>query len=227
MLAIHIIAGSLALVAGYTALYSAKGAPLHRKAGIVFVYAMLTMCFGGVVMAAVHGVAPMINIPAGTVTALFVISALTAVRPPSRGNEWLTRGVTVMTLAVAVSCFKIALTLAASGGRQRGFAAPLVIFGTVALLAFIGDLRMMRAGGLRGTTRIARHLWRMSFALFVAAGSFFLGQADVIPQAFRHRGLLAVPVLAVLVTMIYWLWRMRARRGGRNMPVVLAEAPAS
>jgi putative ABC transport system permease protein len=59
---------------------------------------------------------------------------------------------------------------------------------------------------------LTRHLWRMSFALLIAAMSFFLGQAKVFPQPVRIYPLLALPVLAVLVTMLYWLWRVRARR---------------
>ena len=43
-LLVHILAGGLALVFGYVALYAAKGATLHRKSGMLSVYAMLTMC---------------------------------------------------------------------------------------------------------------------------------------------------------------------------------------
>jgi hypothetical protein len=91
-------------------------------------------------------------------------------------------------------------------------AFPFFLFGVVGLLASAGDLRMIRSGALRGVPRLARHLWRMSFALFVAAMSFFIGQAKVIPKPIRIPGLLALPVLAVLVTMLYWLWRVRAKR---------------
>ena len=75
----------------------------------------------------------------------------------------------------------------------------------------------MRSGALRGTARIARHLWRMAFALLIAAMSFFLGQAKVIPKPIRIPGLLALPVLAVLVTMLYWMWRVRLRRSLQGM----------
>ena len=51
ILATHIVAGSLGLIAGFIALYSAKGAPLHRQAGAVFVYSMLAMCAAGFTMA--------------------------------------------------------------------------------------------------------------------------------------------------------------------------------
>jgi len=62
-LLIHILAGGLGLAAGYVALYSTKGAPLHRRSGMVFVYAILTMCLFGTLIAAVRGVAPAINSP--------------------------------------------------------------------------------------------------------------------------------------------------------------------
>ena len=55
----------------------------------------------------------------------------------------------------------------------------------------------------------------MCFALFIAALSFFIGQAKVFPQPIRILPLLALPVLAVLVTMFYWLWRVRIRRRAR------------
>ncbi|MDP9179520.1 MAG: hypothetical protein M3O61_17745, partial [Gemmatimonadota bacterium] len=80
-----------------------------------------------------------------------------------------------------------------------------------------GDLRMLRSGPLRGARRIARHLWRMCFALFIAALSFFIGQSKVIPEPIRILPLLALPVLAVLVTMFYWLWRVRIRRNLRGI----------
>ena len=68
ILVVHILAGLVGLATGYVALYSAKGGPLHRKAGILFVYAMLPMSMTGMLVAAVEGVAPAINIPAAAVT---------------------------------------------------------------------------------------------------------------------------------------------------------------
>ncbi len=46
-----IIAGGLAMVLGAVALVAYKGATLHRKSGLLFVYAMLTMGFSGSVLA--------------------------------------------------------------------------------------------------------------------------------------------------------------------------------
>jgi hypothetical protein len=49
----------------------------------------------------------------------------------------------------------------------------------------------------------------MCFALFIAAGSFFLGQQQVFPASVRGSPLLFVPVLAVLALMIFWVCRVR------------------
>ncbi len=52
----------------------------------------------------------------------------------------------------------------------------------------------------------------MCFALFIASGSFFLGQAQVIPEPLRSMPLLAVLSVAPLVAMGYWVRRVRTRR---------------
>ena len=64
----------------------------------------------------------------------------------------------------------------------------------------------------QGAAPIARHLWRMCFALLIAALSFFIGQADEFPPALRIMPLLALPMLIVLGALFYWLWRVRVRR---------------
>jgi hypothetical protein len=48
----------------------------------------------------------------------------------------------------------------------------------------------------------------MCFSLFIASGSFFLGQAKVIPRPIRIVPLLAIPAILPLVLMIYWLARV-------------------
>ena len=82
---------------------------------------------------------------------------------------------------------------------------------------------MLWAGPRRGGARLARHLWRMSFALFIAALSFSVQAAKMLPASARVPALIALPMLAVLVTMFYWLWRVRGRRAARG--VVRVGAP--
>jgi hypothetical protein len=209
-LIVHILAGGLGLLAGFVALYATKGAPLHRRSGMVFVCAMLAMCGFGVVLAAAKG-GPWgpVNLRAALLTAYLVVTALTTVRPPASGSRWLDTGGMLLALAIGLISLTYGFEAIAAGGRRNGVPAfPFFLFGVVGLLASAGDLRMMRSSGLRGTARLARHLWRMSFALLIAAMSFFFGQAKVIPKPIRILPLLALPVLAVLVTLLYWLWRV-------------------
>jgi hypothetical protein len=221
-LLLHIVAGTLGLAAGFVALYSAKGAPLHRKAGIVFFSAMLTTSVLGLTIAIVRGVAPAINVPAGLMTACLVITALTTVRPPSALTRWLDRGAMLVALGVGMTCVTLAFQ-AIAGTRDRMALVPFVMFGLIGMLAGIGDVRVMRSGALQGPRRLARHLWRMCIALFIASLSFFIGQADILPKAMRIYPLLAMPMLLVLITMFYFLWRVRIRRSLRG--IVRVNAP--
>lgn len=218
-LIVHIIAGGLGLVSGYVALYSTKGAPLHRRSGMLFVYVMLTMTLTALVIAAVRGVEPATNIPAALLTGYLVITALITVRSSDPRPGRLDLLLMLVALGVGLTSLIFGFeALSSVDGRRNGMPAfPFLLFGVVGTLASVLDLRMIRAGGLRGASRLARHLWRMCFALFIAAMSFFLGQADEIPKAFRIPVLLALPVLAVLVTMGYWLWHVRIRRSFRGI----------
>ena len=224
----HVVAGGLALASGYVALYTRKGARLHRRSGLVFGVAMLAMATLGMLMAVTRehrGAA--INVPAGLTVAYLVVTGILAVRPPSAASRRVERAGTVVALGVAVASLALGAEAVVTGVRRDGIPAfPYFMFGVIGVLAFAGDVRMMRAGGspaLRGPRRLARHLWRMSLALGIAAMSFFLGQAKVIPKPVRIPALLALPVLAVLATMLYWLWRVRVRR----RPVVVAPSAPS
>jgi uncharacterized membrane protein len=220
---VHILAGILSLLFGYVALYSAKGSRLHRKSGMLFVYVMLTVCVAGLAMAVVRGVAPAINVPAALLTAYLAITALTTVRPLAASSRWLDIGAMLVALAVGLASLTFGFEAIANGGKRNGMPAfPFFMFGVVGTLASVGDVRMMRSGA-KGAARLARHLWRMCFALFIATLSFFIGQAQVFPKPIRIPGLLALPVLAVLVTMVYWLWRIRIRRSFRG--IVRVNAP--
>ena len=225
---VHIIAASLALMSGYVALYVAKGAVLHRRSGMLFVYTMLTMCFFGFVIAVALNVAPAVNVPAALMTSYLVITSLATVRPPARGSRQLLIGAMAVAFTVAMVDLNFGFEAIANGGQREGIPAfPFFLFGIVGLLASFGDLRVLRTGVPQGAIRLARHLWRMTFALLIAAMSFFFGQAKVLPEALRIPALLALPVLAVLVTMLYWLWRVQVRRSLRGLVGIRLQREAS
>ena len=218
--ALHIATGIVSLVCGYVALYAAKGGALHRRSGTVFVYTMLVMCVGGLTIAVARDVARAVNVPAAALTSYLVITSLTTVRPLAAGGRAVLIGGMIVALAIVSSTAVFTAEAFANGGTRQGMPPfPFIMFGLAGLLGAIGDVRVLRRGALKGTARLARHLWRMCFALFIAALSFFIGQADVIPEPIRIRPLLALPVVLVLATMFYWLWRVRLRRSLRGMIV--------
>ena len=161
-------------------------------------------------------------------TAYFVGTALTTVRPVS---SW-TRRINAAALTVAVVLARRLRSLAASrtinspavdssGVPFRTVGVMSFIIATVLILAAAGDVRIMRFGMPRGGPRLARHLWRMCFALFIAAGSFFSIRervATILPEPFTTGPMRALPILLLFGAMFYWLWRVRGRR---TLPVLV------
>jgi uncharacterized membrane protein len=209
LLPIHILAGSTGIISGFVALSVLKGGKVHRKAGMIFVYAMLTLSATGAVIAATKG--QRINFIAGCLTFYLVTTALLTVRRRVQGFHWTNVGAMLVGLTTALFAFKFGFdAMNSPTGTLDGLPPPpAFMFGVVGLIAAYGDLRMMRAGGLQGADRIARHLWRMTFAMWIATSSFFLGQAKVFPEPIRIMPLLAAPVLLVFLVLIYWLVRVR------------------
>src|SRR5262245_43279492 len=143
--AVHILAGAVGLVAGFIALYSTKGGPLHRRAGRAFVYAMVTMCALGIAIAIGRGKAPALNVSVALLTTGLVISALTTMRPQTRLSRRLDLAATITMLAVGLAALPLAISGIASGDRIRAAQAyPLPIFGAIALCAAAGDWRVRR-----------------------------------------------------------------------------------
>lgn len=210
---IHIVAGLVALAAGAVALATRKGSPLHRRSGQVFAVAMLVMTSSAVVMAGF--LSPnRVNVVAGSLTFYLVCTGWLAVRRTvEQQRRWLAG---LMLLALAGSAYAFSLGFEALG-NPRGIvdkvpAPPLFMFGLVGLIGGAMDARLLRAGQIVGAHRLARHLWRMTFALWIATTSFFLGQAKLFPAEVRATGLLPVPVLLVTGLLLFWLVRVYWKR---------------
>lgn len=238
-LILHITAGGLALLTGGVALWSLKGGKVHRKAGIIFFYAMLVMAAVGMYMAVKRDLGAAINIPAGLTVSYLVVTALTTVRPSSLWSRRLDHAGTLLALLVGIGSNGLGVMVAMSPtGKLDGIPAfPFFMFGSFGLLAFAGDVRMrMRvakgAPAFAGKQRIARHLWRMGAAMWIATMSFFLGQAKVFPKEVRSSGVLTIPVLAVTVTILYYVWKYRSKHSAvshkpaDDAQVMAASAPS-
>jgi hypothetical protein len=214
LLPLHIAAGGLAIVLGAVALLVRKGGNLHRRSGLLFVYAMLVMGLTAAILGIRSGSTG--NVVGALGTTYFVVTALTAVRSAS---PW-TRGITVAGLTVAAGLALLHFVAGVeafnspTGWRNGAPFQMLFFFAVIMTLAAIGDVRILRFGMPRGRPRLARHLWRMCFALFIAAGSFFSIRervATVLPEPFTTGPMRALPIVLLFGAMFYWLWRVRRR----------------
>ena len=219
ILSIHVAAGGLALLLGAVALSVRKGGTLHRRSGMLFVYAMLVMALSAAILGNPFG---------GLMTAYFVGTALTTVRPVS---PWTRRiDLAALTFAVGFTLLEIVQGVRAfrsPGGFLDGVPFVMHFFlAAVTMLAATGDVRILRFGMPRGGPRLARHLWRMCFALFIAAGSFFSIRervAKILPEPFTTAPMRLLPILLLFGAMFYWLWRVRGRRPKRFVKSLLPE----
>ncbi|MEO8337393.1 MAG: hypothetical protein ABI664_20620 [bacterium] len=230
-LVVHVAAGACGLATGFLALGAAKGSLLHRRSGLLFVYVMVVMALLGTVIAATM-LAQGIRKPAldttvfmGLLTAYLVVTALTTVRTP---GTWPRRlDLIGLPLATAVGIGLITLgvrALTIPDARQASMITWVeFIFGSVALLAAASDLRILRSVPLTGSRRIARHLWRMTFALLIAVFSFTPRLDKFIPKSFGP--VWAVPILVVLIALIYSMWRVRFRNSLRGL-IGLGHSPS-
>jgi hypothetical protein len=209
ILMVHFAAGLTALASGTVALATAKGGRLHKRSGIVFTWSMIVLGLLAAVMYIYKG-QPWAG---GAFVMYLVFTGMTAVKPVAGGRRL---DVSLMLVAFVIAgLFSLGSWEAwhSPGYQVRGVPAGMITFlGIVALCAAVGDVRMIRAGGLAGTARIARHLWRMCFSMFIATGSFFLGQMKFIPEPMRILPLLMVLGIAPLPILLYWMWRVRLRK---------------
>jgi peptidoglycan/LPS O-acetylase OafA/YrhL len=171
---------------------------------------MVIMTLTGAGLAALQGIR--VSVVAGVLTCYLVVtSALTVWRPPYSATAGRAVDTTLMLTAAATSVAGLVwgmMALQTPKMTLDGYpAAAYIMFGVVALIASVLDARMIHGGGVVGKHRIARHLWRIGFAMFVATSSFFLGQAKLFPDALKNVWLLATPVLLVIGTTLYWLVR--------------------
>jgi uncharacterized membrane protein len=210
---IHIIAGLLSLLAGFVALGAAKGQPLHRKAGLVFVAAMVTMTSSAWVIA-MYFSPNRGNVIAAMLTFYMVSTAFITVK--YRVAEVRTPTAALMVLGLACGALGLGRgfeALASPRGTLDGIpAAPIFMFAAMGLLGAALDARLLWVGHIEGPHRLARHLWRMTYAMWIATTSAFLGQSKFFPDPVRKIWFLAIPVLIVTVLLFYWLARVLIKR---------------
>ena len=210
------------MLSGAAAMLFRKGSPRHVSAGRIFVASMLTMSALAVYLAIVRHQPS--NIGGGILTFYLIGTGwLTARRKDGESSrfDWI---LLLIPLILGTLTWMNGLKVVHSGASSEGGVPVGMAFfmGSVMLLAGAGDVRMLVAGGVRGTQRIARHLWRMCLGLFIAAGSFFLGPSnrplrllsavgfgEHLPRALFSTTVYLILTVLPLIMLIFWLVRVR------------------
>ena len=209
ILLVHISAATIGLLSGTGAMAFRKGSRLHGLAGNVFVVSMLTMSSAGAYLA--FRKSEMGNVFGGVLTFYLVATAwLTARRRDgeTRMSDWVAL-LGALTIAGTVLSFGIEAARSLTGTKDGVPAGAFFYMSSVVLLAATGDARMLWRGGLYGAHRIARHLWRMSFAFFVATASLFLARPHLFPAVLIRTHVLFVLGILPLILMVFWMIRIR------------------
>jgi uncharacterized membrane protein len=202
VLGVHIASGLTALVAGAAAIAGRKGGGMHASAGTWFCAAMLVL---GVTAAILEPFRPVPGSPVGGImVCYFVVTAWMTARRRGGKAGWVERAACAGALGGAALIAWGGVT----GATTPAGRGPIFAFAGICLLAGLLDLNAILRK-LSPAQRIARHLWRMCFAFFIATGSFFLGQQDVLPSAVRGSPILFVLAFAPFAVMAFWLVRIR------------------
>jgi len=230
ILLLHIGAGTLGMLSGFVAVFLRKGSRRHGLAGSAFVIAMLILSASGVYLALMKSQPG--NVLGGTLTFYLVATAwMTARRRDGEPGifDWVALLI-VLTVGACQLTFGLEAALSQTGLKFGYPPWPYFFMGSVAMLAIVGDIRMLVHRGISGTPRIARHLWRMCFALFIATSSIFLARQHVFPALLRKTGALVFLSFLPLLLMVFWLVRVRFANGYKNKkrdPVVVPELSLS
>ncbi|OLB16518.1 MAG: hypothetical protein AUI12_13405 [Acidobacteria bacterium 13_2_20CM_2_57_6] len=199
-----------------------KGSLRHVLAGKVFVVSMLTLAAAAVYLAILKHQTP--NVVGGLLTFYLITTAWLTTRRRDGETSRFDWVALLIPLAIGIFNWVYGLKVLRGGANSvDGVPVGMMLFmGSICLLAAAGDVRMLVGGGVLGAKRIARHLWRMCFGLFIAAGSFFLGPSNrplrllsevglgkhLSPAIFGTTLYLILTILP-LILLIFWLVRVR------------------
>jgi hypothetical protein len=221
VMGIHIAAGMLALLSGTMAVAMRKGGARHASAGIWFAVAMLVL---GVTASVLE---PFRSPPGSPIGGIMVCYFVATSWMTARRRDGATGKFEIVACVAALGTAAIMAWGGFTGATTPAGSGPVFALAGLCLLAGLGDLKAILRKKLTTAQRLSRHLWRMCFAFFIATGSFFLGQQDVMPSAVRGSPILFFLAFAPFAIMAFWLVRLRFATvvGRLSLRVPVATSP--
>jgi hypothetical protein len=212
----HIVSGGAIVLFGVGAFLLSKGSRLHRLAGNLFFVSMASLFLSGLIIGLLR---PEV-LGTGVLGMLTLYLAATGWRTARQSDG--KAGAFETGAAVFAVIIAVAVVVAGWQGmnfpigvKDKMFAPICFVIAGLALCFAALDVSVIVRGGVAGSRRIARHVWRMGFAVFFAATAGLIGQSLRFPEPVRP--LLYALVLLTLMLTVFWLvrvaftrWRMKA-----------------
>ena len=205
--AMHAPAGTLVLVAAFIAMFAKKGSVLHRKAGSCFTVSMMVMLVSGITAAYLKN--SIGDMMLGAIVIYTVFTAWLAAHHKRNETGLLEVAALTWVVGFAISAFSISM-----GWREVEAPSAYLIWGGLAVLCALGDIRNLYQSGLSGTQRIIRHVWRIGFSLVWAALAFtdkivkMMGANLKSMQEEQLLLIVAIPTMLMLLTILYWVTKI-------------------
>ncbi len=212
LLIIHIIAGMAALTAAFAAT-AAKTLNVSHKwhvyAGTVYFWGMVVIFFTAIPMTIIK--------PNPFLFLIAIFSFYLALsgwrlaknrRGTPRPIDWATARVMAVTSA-AMILFGVSLLI-----RGDSDGVTIIVFGGIGAALSFSDLRTLRAGGVKGKTRVANHL-TMMLAGTIATTTAFIVTNFTFEPAFL---LWLAPTVVISPIIAWWSRRIAIGRKPKGMP---------
>jgi len=205
--AIHSPAGTVVLVTAVVAMFVKKGSALHRKAGSWFTVSMMVMLVSGIAAAYLKN--SIDDMMLGVIVMYTVFTAWLTVHHKKNEPGLMEISALIWVVGFAITAFAISM-----GWQEVQAPIAYVMWGGLAILFALGDIRNLYHSGLSGTQRIIRHVWRIGFSLVWAALAFtdkivkMMGADIKSMQGEQLFLIVGMPTMLILITTLYWVTRI-------------------
>jgi hypothetical protein len=205
--AIHTPAGTVVLVTAVVAMFVKKGSARHKKAGSWFTVSMMVMLVSGIAAAYLKN--SIDDMMLGVIVMYTVFTAWLTVHHKKNEPGLMEIAALIWVIGFAVTAFSISM-----GWREVQAPIAYVMWGGLAILFALGDIRNLYHSGLSGTQRIIRHVWRIGFSLVWAALAFtdkivkMMGANIKSMQGEQLLLIMGIPTMLILITTLYWVTRI-------------------
>ncbi len=201
LLACHIAAGSVALLAAAGALAARKGGPSHVRAGRTFALGMLVVFVTAVPMTVLR---PNLFLLLIAVFSFYLVA--TGWRRARHRDG--TPAATDWTAASVMAATALAMVIAGAermrGGDPGGIV--LIVFGAIGGSLALADVLALRRRAYRGRARIAAHLTRMLAGTVGAVTAFTVVNLSLEPELLEW----LAPTVLLTPVIVYWIRRVSA-----------------